>query len=532
MRIYDANAAPRATRLCILAFLLLKTFFSPFVHAQQDPAASARVLVQRFNFTGNYAVATSDLNSIAAPFVGKELNLTEIQAIAARITEEYRSRGYALAKAYIPQQEITAGAIEIAVLEGQLGTIEVRGNNFYSADFIRRHFTIVVEEEAIKRSSLEKALLILNDHRDIKATMTLRPGKEPGTTDLIVDVKESFPLHLSLDYNNFGSSAVSRNRFGAELEVAKFLPIEGSLLSIRGVMGSKASDFAYGRTAFTVPVNDYGTRAALFAFGGDFDVGQEFKDLDIKGQSWGYGIALSQSFIKTRFHSLSGEVGFESEDTKEFLLNTLSSRDRIRSLKAGVDFSSIDGTGRSGVSFAIKQGLGDSFGAMKNHDPKSSRLLADNRFSLFSLNAARLQRITDLLSVLLRASGQATTRSLVASEQFALGGADTVRGYPQGEFLGDHGYSVSTEFRVYPLPQWDILQLAFFVDHGGVAVRESPAGSRSYHNLTGVGYGLRIAASYRSLAFHGRFDVGFPVQPSKSSSDQRPMLYILVVASF
>jgi hemolysin activation/secretion protein len=82
------------------------------------------------------------------------------------------------------------------------------------------------------------------------------------------------------------------------------------------------------------------------------------------------------------------------------------------------------------------------------------------------------------------------------------------------------------------LPQWDVLQLAFFVDHGGVAVREAPAGSRSYHNLTGVGYGLRIAASYRSLAFHGRFDVGFPMQPSKSSSGERPMFYVLVVASF
>lgn len=528
---YDCRLQ-RPPRLGIFVNLLFVVFFLQDVPAQTNPPTSSSVRVTAFKITGNAILTTSLLEPILVPYVGKELDLTQLQAIAGLITEEYRRHGYALARAYIPQQEITSGEIEIAVLEGRLGAIEVKGNQFYSAGFIKGHFSPLIAEKAIKQSSLEKTLLMLNDYRDLKATAFLQTGKEPGTTDIIVNVEDKLPLHLSLDYNNFGSSAVSRNRFGAEIEVAKFLPIEGSSLSIRGVMGSKTSDFLYGRTAFTLPVNKYGTKLGLSVSGGNFDVGQEFAELNITGRSWDYAITLSHPFIKTRFQSLTAEVGFESQDADQFLLDTLSSRDKIRMLKAGIDFNSTDGRGRNVVSFSINQGLGDTFGAMENNDPKSSRLHADNRFTRFSLNAARFQKFTDYLAVFLRGSAQVTTRSLVATEQFSIGGSDTVRGYPQGEFLGDHGYNVSTEFRVSPLSNRDFLQLAFFVDHGAVAIREAPAGTQSYSTLTGVGYGLRLNYSYRSLSFNSRFDIGFPIQPSKSSSKERPMLYIQAVLSF
>jgi hemolysin activation/secretion protein len=526
------RALPKNPRLRIFVKLFFVVFFLESATAQTNPPTSAGVRVRAFKITGNDVLATSFLEPILAPYVDKELDLTQLQAIADLITEEYRRHGYALARAYIPQQEITEGEVEIAVLEGRLGAIEVRGNQSYSAGFVKGYFAPLIEEKAIKQSSLERSLLILNDFRDLRATAFLQAGKEPGTTDIIVNVEGKLPLHLALDYNNFGSTTVSRNRFGAEIEVAKFLPIEGSSLSIRGVMGSKASDFLYGRTAFTLPVNKYGTKLGLSVSGGNFDVGQEFADLDITGKSWDYVIALSHPFIKTRFQSLTAEFGFESKDADQFLLDTLSSRDKIRMLKAGIDFNSTDGSGGNVVSFSINQGLGHTLGAMQNNDPNSSRVHADNRFTRFSLNAARFQRLTDYLAVLLRGSGQVTTRSLVATEQFSIGGFDTVRGYPQGEVLGDHGYNLSAEFRLSPLPNRDILQLAFFVDHGAAAIREAPAGTRSYATLTGVGYGLRLNYSYRSLNFNGRFDVGFPVRPSKSSTEERPMPYIQAILSF
>jgi hemolysin activation/secretion protein len=159
---------------------------------------------------------------------------------------------------------------------------------------------------------------------------------------------------------------------------------------------------------------------------------------------------------------------------------------------------------------------------MENNDPKASRAGADNKFTKAYVNLARVQRAGDYFSIIFRGSGQASTDSLVSIEQFSIGGADSVRGYPQGEFFGDHGYNVSTELRVSPWAN-KVAQLAFFVDNGGISVKNPPAGTKKYRHLTGVGYGLRLSLPYNLSA---RFDLGFPVQPSKTSSKERPVAHV------
>lgn len=366
------------------------------------PSVASKVLIKTVRITGNIAIATVELEPIARSYVGKELDLSELEKLAEKITEEYQRRGYILARAHVPEQTVNNGVVEIAVLEGRVGQIDVRGNKNYSTEFIRKGFSGVIRERAIKNSTLEKSLLLLNENSDLKAKALLKAGQEPGTTDIIVDVEDNLPLHLALDYNNFGSTFTSRNRFGAELTLSRFLLIEGSSLSIRGVMGSEPSALLYGRTSYILPVNNYGTKLGLYASGGDFDVGQEFAELNLKGKTWGYGVSLSHPFIKTRFQSLTSEFGFESKDTKQFLLGSLSSRDRIRMLRGGLNYDESDSTGRSFISFSLFQGLGEAFGAMENNDPRSSRIGADNRFTKLNLDLARAQRFGDLVSLILR----------------------------------------------------------------------------------------------------------------------------------
>jgi hemolysin activation/secretion protein len=79
------------------------------------------------------------------------------------------------------------------------------------------------------------------------------------------------------------------------------------------------------------------------------------------------------------------------------------------------------------------------------------------------------------------------------------------------------------------LPNKEIGQLAFFIDNGGISIRNPPVGTKKYRHLTGVGYGLRLNLPYN---FNARFDVGFPVQPSKASTGDRPTFYIQAATRF
>ena len=508
--------------------VLLLTLFQQSARAQDHPPTT-KVLVKAYKINGTSVIASAELESIVAPYVGREMDLTELEKVADVVTTALRDKGYSLARAYIPAQEIKDGNLEIAVLEGRVGEIIVRGNQNYSSEFIKRGFTPVVRDGAIKQNSLEKSLLVLNEYPDLKATAVLEAGQEPGATDIVVTVKDKLPFHLVMDYDNFGTESVSKNRFGLEVNLGRFLIVEGSSLSLRAVIGSDPKSYHYGRASYLLPINGYGTKLGFLGYGGDFDVGQELSEFNITATTWGYSPYLTHPLVRTRGANLTGEFGFESKDSTQWLLGSLFSRDRVRMLRMGLNADWIDRTGRNFISLSILQGLEEALGAMENSDSKSSRVGADNRFTKAYVNWARVQKVIDRVSIILRGSGQASTRPLVVTEQFFIGGADSVRGYPPGEFLGDNGYNVSTELRVSPLPNQDILQLAFFVDHGGVSIKDPPPGVKKSHQLTGAGYGFRLSLPYN---INGRFDVGFPVRPAKTSSGDRPTLYIQAAARF
>jgi len=490
----------------------------------------SKIKVRKIKITGNTVISTEELVHIVDPVEGKELDLAELQQVADAITAAFRARGYGFTRAYVPAQEVKDGLVEIAVLESRVGEIVVNGNKNYSTEFIKKGFAPLVRDGAVKQSSLEKSLLVLNDYPDLKATATLEAGKQPGTPDIVVAVEDQLPLHLVADYDNFGTKSVSKNRFGLEVTLSRFLIIEGSSLSLRGVIGTDPKSYHYGRAAYLAPINSYGTKLGVSGYGGDFDVGEKLAELNISSTTWGYSIYLAHPWIRTRFVNLSAEFGFESKDATQFLLGSVATRDKLRMLRAGLNSDWIDSTGQNFISLTVFQGLEEALGAMQNNDPQSSRLGADNRFTKLHLNLARVQRINEYFSVILRGSGQASTNSLVATEQFFIGGADSVRGYPQGEFLGDDGYNVSTEARITPFPDKGIGQLVFFVDHGGASIKDPPPGVKKYNHLTGAGFGLRL--DIPSYHFNSRFDVGFPVQPAKASSGGRPTFYIQTVVRF
>jgi hemolysin activation/secretion protein len=356
----------------------------------------------------------------------------------------------------------------------------------------------------------------------------LQAGQEPGTTDIIVTANNSIPIHLTLDYNNFGSRYVSSSRFGATFDVANLLK-EGSILSMRGISGINPDESLFGRISYSIPLNNIGTRLGFYYHRGGFDVGREFAVLNMTGRTEAAGFFVTHPYIKKRSTSLIAEVGFDLKNTRQVMLDTVTSRDKIRSVRAGVSYESTDTSGRTSASLYITQGLGHTLDAMPNNYYLSSRLGADNGFTKANLDLLRLQRIVPSVFLILKASGQWAGQSLVAGEQFAIGGADSVRGYPQSEYSGDDGYSATAEFRVSPLADREIFQLAFFVDNGAISVKDPVPGQHKNRSLTGGGGGIRLNLP---KDFNVRADVGIPLDPSHGSDGRNAVFYLQAVKRF
>ena len=498
--------------------------------ADQDEGET--VLVKEIKFTGNTVIATETLESVTEEFKDQELMWDEIKAIADSVTMAYQELGYILAKAYVPEQEIKDGVLEIRIVEGNVGKLEVNGNKYYHERVIKRYFKPQMKHGVIRESMLEKALVLTKEVPSVETTVILKKGEKPGTADMVVDTEDSAAVKLSLDYNNFGHRLTGEDRYGTKIEFTD--PWWGNTLSLKGVTGNDPDDSKLGSAGLAVPVSSYGTKVLFNYLNGNYLVGQELADLGLDGKTRIYGTSLYQPFIKTGTMSLSATAHFERKYSKSFLLGVISSLDKLNTYGLTIEFDNLDRF--LGKNIAI---LDYSHGrVLQKHDISLSKIEADTRFDVFRIDVARIQKIYGYTNLMVRGSGQLCSDRLVSIEQRSLGGYGSVRGHEPSFYMGDSGYTVTAELMFAPpfIAEKTIfgqriaqmMQFAVFFDHGAVFTSKLKGGEVGNEFLSGYGGGLRLF--YKDL-FRFKFDIGRPIN-DRNDEDKNTYYYFMIDVNF
>jgi hemolysin activation/secretion protein len=508
----------------------------PAPESSRQPTQTA--IVKGFLFKGNTVVSKEQLESITELYIGQALELPLLESAAQAVTDYYRKKGYTLALAYVPQQDVKFGVVELAVLEGRIGDITVSGNKYYSSSFIKGHFAQAMEENVARNESLERGLLLLNEYPGLKTSATLAPGKFAGATDVHITAEDKRPLHFMLDMNNYGFNNISRYRFGAGVEVGNVL-VDGGTLTLNGIMGNHPNQLLFGMANYSMPIGVHGTKLVVGGSEGKFDVGAELAALQIRGRITTGDIAVTHPLIKSRFQNLLGEFGFSAKHNKLTVLNNLVGDDAIRALKLGVNWDRLDLSGRWYASVYGFQGLGQFLGGMSDNSVQSTRQGADNRFTKATLAAGRIQSLGHDVLLVVKGSGQITTGPVVVIEQMLLGGPDSVRGYQLGERFVDEGYTVSAETRIPFFPSLMPTALketqgAIFIDYGAGLLRNPSPGEQRSTSMTGTGVGLQTQLPWYSSSV--RLDLGVPIGPKPIggtiAGDRSPTFYFQVMTRF
>ncbi|MFH0801558.1 MAG: ShlB/FhaC/HecB family hemolysin secretion/activation protein [bacterium] len=490
---------------------------------EESPQPATKFQVKSFQVSGNTAVTSQDIDLIVKGYLGRELTLEDLKQAAQDIQKAYQAKGYFLAKVYIPAQTLKDGVVRFEVLEGKLGEVRVEGNTEYRTDFILKRFAGVGKDGILSYDLMQRSLLLLNEFSDMKVQSVLQPGKDMGTTDVVLKVEDKKPFHIGMDYNNFGNSYVGDNRAGLGLSYGN-MAYQGDLLNVRGVFpfpSKSSSPFLQG--AYTLPVGLKGARAGLMYANSQMTVGRDLEVLDIRGEASIYGLTYSIPLTRTILAGSDFSVGFVSKTIRNYMLQQTTSKDDLRELVLGYSYNGIYGRGRNLVSLNLTQGLGEMLGGMKDNDPQASRPKSGDSFTKLNVDLARIQQLGSRNFLILRASGQFTTAALVVGELYALGGYDSVRGYAQSEYMGDNGYLLSAEFRL-PLSksQQNPIQGALFVDYGSVSDKNPQPGVQGSRSLLGAGPGIRFSMGENTAL---RVDYGIPLDPNKNSQGNSSQVY-------
>jgi hemolysin activation/secretion protein len=135
---------------------------------------------------------------------------------------------------------------------------------------------------------------------------------------------------------------------------------------------------------------------------------------------------------------------------------------------------------------------------------------ANPNFSYLRSEVKHLQRLPLEWTIQTRFLGQLSSGALIAPEQFAIGGVDSVRGYLESSNLGDNGMQLALELRTPPLKKY-LKQYSFadylkdfyffsFYDAGLVNLNNSPKG-RSNQHITSAGLGFKLKATSGLFAY-------------------------------
>lgn len=484
------------------------------VHPAFKEADGTKVLIKSIRFSGTLHLATEEeLQTVVADAVGRELDFSGIEQLASRVTDFLKGKGWFLARAYLPRQDITDGVLEIVLLEGRLDG--GRGNG--------RAFTVVIDDKAplrinperleaiaarylpagatAREKDIERALLLMKDLPGISARASLKAGSEADSTRVAVAVQEGPLFTGSAWLDNYGN----RDTGEAQANVALRLNDPLGIGDQAGFSGTHTEGIDIAGMAYSLPLGSRGLKLNAVVSGMRYEVIRgSGRDAGLKGGANSAGLTLSYPFIRTRIMNLYGSFGYAPKALKDDSLAGNLRDKRLDNWNTGLSGDLLDTYGDGGMTFANLNWTSGRLDLSGNADDAAIDSLtyrSGGTFNKFVYGLGRLQKLPGAFTLFARFSGQATPDNLDSAEKFILGGPYGVRAYSISEAIGDSGWLTNFELR-YDLPDgtpFGNLQLVAFADTGQITLHDDPkdipiataTGWNSY-SLSGWGFGTNL----------------------------------------
>ena len=431
-----------------------------------------KVFVKEFTFDGNKKYPTSEFLKLVENKINKELNYADLRNILQDISFYYRSKGY-LATAFLPEQDITDGKVQIFIVEGRIGKVEIKSDTKNQLNISRERiskfiFNKIKANDILNIVQLDRNIRNLNNTPGINAIAQLVEGDQLGETDVIISASNTKTLSTTslLDNNGSRSSGYERvtNIFNFDSVLNK-----GERFSFTDVITQGSHYYA---SSVTLPVGYNGLSSTLRISKMMYDLGAPFHSTDPTGYSTEFFLGFNKELMIKPNKGLTSSLSFFRNDYVNDL-NTGSNSDKdIVKTSSNLTFNNQDkffSGGTNTLSLTGIYGVLDLSDNASNFETDHLTAKSDGEYWKLSLNANRFQRITDSVSAVFKFNGQYTDKNLDGAEQISLGGPTAVRAYPSNEAAGDQGFVTSLEFNKTLTKN---KKITFFYDYGKIQLHK------------------------------------------------------------
>lgn len=454
-----------------------------------------KLLVRHIKIDGPDLVGADEIRTALSSYENRELTLGEIYDAADKITHLYRTKGYVVAKTYVPEQDARKGELTLKVIAGSYGEVTIDNKSLVRSDYQQNVIDrALAGSPYIRREELERAMLLDADLAGAGAPrIAIAPGQRPETSDLIFSPPEARRIEGYVLGDNFGSPYTGRIRTSGSFTLNSPTGY-GDRLTAFGIV-SETGGLVNGRLAYAPPPTYGGLRGEVSFFETTYKLGGVYRDSRATGEANGFSINIVYPWKRMREESIYLFSNFTHKYLDDRVFDISLARRYIEVGTIGVTHDMLGSV--FDLPFVADTSLSASGGVLRF--PDSAERIANKagidtagaygRINL-SFNST-LALTSDLsLSFLLRAQ-KAIGRNLDSSEKLGLTGVFGVRSFNEG-LAGDSGVVTTPELR-YALPTVDNYRHSFgvFSDFGAIWL-EHPGYTftqRAFSPLSDIGAG-------------------------------------------
>jgi hemolysin activation/secretion protein len=195
--------------------------------------AALKFKVDRYEVKGNTLLSSDLISRVLAPYTGDAVNISVITNAMGVLQMEYYRRGFITVKVTAPPQQVTNRVVFFQVTEGRLAAVKILHNRYFSSNNIMTALPYIktlqsaqiILNSKVFQTELDRA----NSNPDRQISPEVRPGLEPGTTALILDVNDRLPLHGRVDLDNYSPPGTPELRVNVNASYGNLWQLDHSL---------------------------------------------------------------------------------------------------------------------------------------------------------------------------------------------------------------------------------------------------------------------------------------------------------------
>ncbi len=482
---------------------------TPAEAAPIAPVFSPKFEIARYVLEGSTLLKPEEAGRVLAPFTGKDKDFGDVQRALEALQAAYQRQGYGSVEIRLPEQELERGEVRFRVIEAKVRKIAVEGNEHFSAANVRRSVPSLREGETPNSLEIARSIRLANENSAKQTAVLLRATEREDQVDAVIRVSDVDPVRSSVSLDNTGNKLTGRLRLGLAYQNANVLGLD----NVMTLQYLGAPEKWVESDLDSVQVFGFGYRIPLYSLGDSVDLIAGYSNVDSGTVQNLFSVSGKGVILAARYnqglpkwgdleHKLSYGLDYRAYQNKVVPIGG------VDTLVPDVTLNPISITYSGSLKGEQRQlgfylNLTQNVPAMndgKDSDFKKFGARFPNGtagYRLFRMGVNYARAFAGEWQFRAKWDAQYTDDALIAGEQFAIGGADNVRGFGERYRTDDKGYRTNLEIYTPDMAKYvgldgGRLRFLMFYDFGKVSRNREFGIETTGASLDSMGFGLRM----------------------------------------